>query len=73
MRPSSGARIGQKSERLWELPSDRATTEFLIMAKDRAALQNNHPAAGKAGIARPLAIEDHWPGLPEPGRSLESS
>jgi len=26
----------------------------------------NHPAAGKAGIARLLAIEHHCPGLPEP-------
>jgi len=31
------------------------------------ALPNN-PAAGKAGIARLLAIEHHCPGLPEPGR-----
>ena len=29
----------------------------------------NHPAAGKAGTARLLAIESHCPGLPEPGRS----
>src|SRR5262249_57421393 len=28
----------------------------------------NIPAAGKAGIAPPFAIERHWPGLPEPGR-----
>ena len=28
----------------------------------------NHPAAGKAGIARLLAIERRFPGLPEPGR-----
>ena len=28
----------------------------------------NNPAAGKAGIARPLTIEHHCPGLPEPGR-----
>jgi hypothetical protein len=28
----------------------------------------NHPAAGKAGIASRLAIGNHWPGLPEPGR-----
>jgi hypothetical protein len=25
----------------------------------------NHPAPGKAGIARLLTIERHWPGLPE--------
>ena len=25
----------------------------------------NHPAAGKAGISHLLAIEHHWPGLPE--------
>src|SRR5947199_4936916 len=29
---------------------------------------SNQPAAGKAGIARQLTIEHHWPGLPEPGR-----
>jgi hypothetical protein len=29
----------------------------------------NHPASGKAGIARLLAIERRFPGLPEPGRS----
>jgi hypothetical protein len=28
----------------------------------------NHPAAGKAGIARLLAIEHYCPGLPEPAR-----
>jgi len=28
----------------------------------------NHPAAGKAGIARLLAFEHYGPGLPEPGR-----
>jgi hypothetical protein len=32
----------------------------------------NHPAAGKAGIARQLAIGRHCPGLPEPGRSATS-
>ena len=30
----------------------------------------NHPAAGKAGISRLLAIERPCPGLPEPGRWL---
>jgi hypothetical protein len=35
-------------------------------------LISNHPAAGKAGIARLLAIEHHCPGLPEPGRSVAS-
>jgi hypothetical protein len=30
------------------------------------ALGPNHLAAGKAGIARPLTIEHHCPGLPEP-------
>jgi len=28
----------------------------------------NHPASGKAGFARLLAIGHHWPGLPEPSR-----
>ena len=32
----------------------------------------NHPAAGKAGIARLRAIEHHCPGLPEPARSVPS-
>jgi hypothetical protein len=31
-------------------------------------MQPNHPAAGKAGLARLLAIEHYCPGLPEPGR-----
>jgi hypothetical protein len=31
----------------------------------------NHPAAGKAGIARLSAIEHHCPGQPEPGRWIE--
>jgi hypothetical protein len=29
----------------------------------------NHPASGKAGIARLFASEHHCPGLPEPERS----
>lgn len=29
----------------------------------------NPPAAGKAGIARQLTIQHHWPGLPDPERS----
>jgi hypothetical protein len=32
-----------------------------------------NPAAGKAGIAHLLAVEHHWPGLPEPGRSAASA
>ncbi len=32
---------------------------------------SNHPAAGKAGIARLFACEHHFPGLPEPDRSTE--
>jgi signal peptidase I len=32
----------------------------------------NHPAAGKAGIARLLAIEHHCPGLPELGRWMRT-
>ena len=28
----------------------------------------NKPAPGNAGIASRLAIEHHWPGVPEPGR-----
>jgi len=35
-------------------------------------MQANHPAAGKAGIAHLLAIGNHCPGLPEPGRSADS-
>jgi hypothetical protein len=35
-------------------------------AKDRAALQNNHPAVGKAGVAPRLTIGHHCPGLPDP-------
>jgi hypothetical protein len=35
----------------------------------RSARRANHPAAGKAGLASLLAIEHHWPGLPEPRRS----
>jgi len=27
--------------------------------------RTNHPAPGKAGLARRLANEHHWPGLPE--------
>jgi hypothetical protein len=27
---------------------------------------NNHPAAGKAGMASLFAFVHHWPGLPEP-------
>jgi hypothetical protein len=34
----------------------------------RLATMPNHPAAGKAGIARLLAIGRRCPGLPEPGR-----
>lgn len=33
---------------------------------------HNHPAAGKAGIARLLAIERYCPGLPGPGRRSPS-
>src|ERR1044071_9813900 len=33
----------------------------------------NHPAAGKAGIAPLLAIEHHWLGRPEPGRSANQT
>ena len=28
----------------------------------------NKPASGKAGIAPPLSIAHHWPGLPDPAR-----
>ena len=28
-------------------------------------MRANHPAPGKAGIARLLTIEHHYPGLPE--------
>jgi hypothetical protein len=30
--------------------------------------QPNTPDAGNAGIASQLAIEHHWPGVPEPDR-----
>jgi len=30
-------------------------------------IASNHPASGKAGIARLLTIENRCPGLPEPG------
>jgi len=30
----------------------------------------NDPAAGKAGVARLLAVGHHYPGLPERGRYL---
>jgi hypothetical protein len=33
---------------------------------------SNKPAAGNAGIASRLTIEYHWPGVPEPGRSVKS-
>jgi hypothetical protein len=36
---------------------------------DAAMRVPNNPAAGKAGIARLLAIEHDCPGLPKPGRS----
>ena len=32
----------------------------------------NHPAAGEAGVASLLAVGCHWPGLPDPGRSVEA-
>ncbi len=32
----------------------------------------NLPAAGKAEIAPRFAFDDHWLGLPEPGRWTES-
>jgi hypothetical protein len=31
---------------------------------------HNHPASGKAGIASPLTIGHHCPGLPDPERSV---
>jgi len=43
-----------------------------ILSPRREAASFNHLAAGKAGIARLLAIEHHCPGLPEPGRSAKA-
>jgi hypothetical protein len=37
------------------------------MASEQTERTANHPAAGKARIARLLRIEHHCPGLPEPG------
>jgi hypothetical protein len=34
---------------------------------------SNHPASGNAGIASRFAIEHHWPGVPESGRSAMKS
>jgi len=34
----------------------------------KAQWVTNHPAPGKAEIARLLAVEHHCPGLPEPAR-----
>ena len=34
------------------------------------SVRPNHPASGKAGIARRLTVERHCPGRPEPGVSL---
>ena len=33
----------------------------------------NHPATGNAGIASPLTIERHWPGVPEPSRCIAAA
>ena len=38
------------------------------MSSRLATKATNHPAAGKAGIARLFATEQYCPGLPEPGR-----
>lgn len=39
-----------------------------VVTSPITATKPHHPAAGKAGMARLLAIEDHHPGLREPGR-----
>ena len=56
------------------LTSDRGRT-FSLDTRTKAvrraeAKEPNKPAAGKAGIARLLAVRSHCPGLPEPDRSL---
>jgi hypothetical protein len=38
---------------------------LLLMLQLQKEETPNKPAAGKAGIARLLAIGHHWPGLPE--------
>lgn len=45
-----------------------ALPSFCIGARSGGVASPNQPAAGKAGIARLLAIEHHCPGLPEPDR-----
>jgi len=54
------------------LTSDRERT-FSLDTRTKAvrrlyAKVPNHPAAGNAGIAPRLAIDRHWPGVPEPER-----
>jgi hypothetical protein len=46
-----------------------ADTKGKAMTCGFAHRTSNHPAAGKAGIARLLAVGHHCCGLPEPGRS----
>ena len=46
---------------------------FVLMLGSRDVMRQldrgaNEPASGKAGITSLLAIEHHWPGLPEPVR-----
>jgi uncharacterized protein YceK len=45
-----------------------AVVEFRRSRRADGQEKPNHPASGKAGIARRLTIDHHWPGLPEPGR-----
>jgi hypothetical protein len=50
--------------------ADSSDTEALIVEEVVGSMTTtaNKSAAGKAGIARRLAIEHHCPGLPEPER-----
>jgi hypothetical protein len=47
--------------------------QFVLSAEQFTLSMNapNHPAPGKAGIARLFAFVHRWPGLPEPGRSAK--
>jgi hypothetical protein len=60
-----GQVVGHSSIRSpWASYSTQPSSQYALVT----LRGTDHPAAGKAGIARPLAIEYHCPGLPEPGR-----